>query len=356
MSRSWPLVAGLGALVLGGTLSRVQGQAQSQNVEQQLRSQYRIASVGSNGVVVRAGSVVVVQQDGITAFPAPGEWPCNSYKQGSRIKQSTICAVNYSISKNRTRHLQAGEKAYLTGIQVKPSEVVFRVQTCSGDANDVPFRAAVSFQFQKGYLDVMNIKQIRDTIDGVFAVDTSGTTEQAASPPPGATGGASPTVEREQPPPPPSPPPPVAPLKLPSTYVSAQAPADRLQLNADNSFSLEEAGQPYRGTFTVNGNTLELNITDGPKTTVARQGSNLTDSSGQTWVLREQSAATAPSGAMLQNGDIIKMAKAGFDDAIIIAKISNSKCQFDTSTDALIRLKQSGVSATVLKAVVGAGR
>jgi hypothetical protein len=58
---------------------------------------------------------------------------------------------------------------------------------------------------------------------------------------------------------------------------------------------------------------------------------------------------------MLQNEDVIKMAKAGFDDAIIIAKISSSKCQFDTSTDALIRLKQSGVSAAVLKAMLGAG-
>jgi hypothetical protein len=50
------------------------------------------------------------------------------------------------------------------------------------------------------------------------------------------------------------------------------------------------------------------------------------------------------------------MAKAGFDDAIIIAKIGSSKCQFDTSTDGLIQLKQSGVSAAVLKAMVGAGK
>ena len=50
------------------------------------------------------------------------------------------------------------------------------------------------------------------------------------------------------------------------------------------------------------------------------------------------------------------MLKAGFDDSIIIAKISVSKCQFDISTDALIQLKQNGVSAAVLKAMVGAGK
>jgi hypothetical protein len=127
-------------------------------------------------------------------------------------------------------------------------------------------------------------------------------------------------------------------------------------LNADNSFSLQEAGQPYRGTFTVNGNAVELNIADGPKTTVTIEGNSLKDSSGQTWVLREQSAGTAPNGAVLKNGDIIRMAKAGFDDAIIIAKIGSSRCQFDTSTDALIGMKGSGVSAGVLKAMVGAGK
>jgi len=157
-------------------------------------------------------------------------------------------------------------------------------------------------------------------------------------------------------------PPPVAPLKLPATYVNAQAPADLLQLGADNSFSLQEAGQAYRGTFVVNGNNLELTIVpatsseSSTKTTATLQGNNLTDSSGQTWVLRDQSGVTPPGGTVLQNEDVIKMAKAGLDDAIIIAKISSSKCQFDTSTDALIKLKQNGVSAAVLKAMVGPGK
>jgi len=37
------------------------------------------------------------------------------------------------------------------------------------------------------------------------------------------------------------------PLRLPSTYVSAQAPADQLQLNADNTFSLLEGGPELSG-------------------------------------------------------------------------------------------------------------
>jgi hypothetical protein len=150
--------------------------------------------------------------------------------------------------------------------------------------------------------------------------------------------------------------PPVAPLKLPAAYSSSQNPADKLQLNADNTFSLQEGGQAYQGTFAANGNTLELSITGGTRTTAAIQGNNLTDSSGQVWVLGEQPARSAAGDAVLQNQDIIKLVKAGLDDAIILAKIAGSKCQFDTSTDALIQMKQNGASAAVLKAVVGAGK
>ncbi|MGO9114757.1 MAG: hypothetical protein ACLP9L_36535, partial [Thermoguttaceae bacterium] len=77
------------------------------------------------------------------------------------------------------------------------------------------------------------------------------------------------------------------------------------------------------------------------------------DSSGQTWVLREQAVQSGPP---LQNQDIIKMVKASLGDTLIIVKINSSKCQFDTSTDALIELKQSGASDAVLRAVVGAGK
>jgi len=146
-------------------------------------------------------------------------------------------------------------------------------------------------------------------------------------------------------------------LRLPSTYVSAQAPADQLRLNADNSFSLQDAGETYHGTFVVNGDTVELNIREtGDKTAAKIQGNNLTDSNGKSWIQREQSASSAPDGPTLRNEDVVKLAKAGLDDELIIAKINGSKCQFDTSTDALIQLKKSGVSATVLKAIVGTGK
>jgi hypothetical protein len=414
----------VGGLLLIGSLTLLLCQTPSAGIEPQLRSQYRVASVGGNGVVVRAGTVVVVQQDGITALPAPGEYPCNSHKEGGRISHSAMCAINYSVSKDTQRPLQVGEKAYLTAIQVKPTEVVFKIQTCCGGANDAPFRAAVSFQFPKGYLDSMKLKDIQDAIGQIFVPDTSSSDQGSDQPQPNPSQGAQQTslaglwdmqgtgaqiqlnpdgslsqqapngqerpghytvngdslvltdaatgrsstfnirgdsiyfgsrlmwVRHAAAPPPPPPPP----LKLPVTYVSAQAQTDQLQLNPDNSFSLQAAGETYQGTFAVSGSALELNMSDGTKSTATIHGNTITDSNSQTWVLREQSETAASGGATLQNQDVIKMVKAGLDDSLIIAKIGSSKCQFDTSTDALIQLKQSGVSAIVLKAIVGAGK
>jgi len=87
----------------------------------------------------------------------------------------------------------------------------------------------------------------------------------------------------------------IAPLQLPSFYVSTQSPDDHLQLNPDYSFQLREGGQPYHGTLAIRGNTLLLNISESNiQTSLTRQGHDLADSSGQTWSYREQTATTAP--------------------------------------------------------------
>jgi hypothetical protein len=451
MNNTRLLVVFTGGVAFAGTLSLLQGQTPSASVAQQLLPQYRIASVDGSGRLVRAGSVLVVAQDGLKANP-PSAYGCwyNSHKPGGGIKYSVVSeALTPADLRNQMRFLQVGEKVVVVRLDVKPSEVDFCVQTYTDNPNDIPYRAGVLFQFQqKNFVQPANLKAIQDSIAEVFSPDTASLTEgsvpasgtargpQTPSEPqvvatqlesiagtyvmtkapdnwlalnadgtlvlrqkgrtyPGdfkiegskltlwigtsrtrstsvlqgdtmtdpegsawvkqkSALGAAPSVA----PPPPVVPvaPPVAPLKLPCTYVSAQAPADQLQLNADNTFSLQEAGQSYGGTFAANGSALKLNISGGPETTATIQGNNLTDGSGQTWVLREQPSQAASGAAVLQNQDIIKMVKAGLDEAIIIAKISGSKCQFDTSTDALIQLKESGVSPAVLKAMVGAGR
>jgi hypothetical protein len=340
MKKAKSIIQALGVLTLSASLPVLQGQAPSASIEQQLRSQYQLTRVGANGNVVgQPGSVIEMQDDGLIAIPASfGAYWYNTWKKGGRIKANAIQHVGKGFSEavNSKRPFQVGEKMYLTTLEVTPTEIVFEVQSCSAcdlsvNPNDPPYRARLAFQFDKGYLSTADSKQILEAVGRVFAVDSS-------TPPPKRDTGRS-----EGP-------------KLPATYVSAQVAADYLQLNTDNTFSLQAAGETYQGTFTVSGSAVELNMSDGTKSTATIQGNSLTDSNGQAWLLQEQSAGTASSGAALQNEDVSKMVKAGLGDDLIIAKIGSSKCQFDTSTDALIKLKQSGVSAAVLKAIMGAGK
>src|SRR6478752_1278483 len=57
----------------------------------------------------------------------------------------------------------------------------------------------------------------------------------------------------------------------------------------------------------------------------------------------------------LTNTDVVDMVRAGLADSTIILAIKNSGTNFDTSPQALIELKKSGVSQSVMDAMLGAG-
>ena len=57
---------------------------------------------------------------------------------------------------------------------------------------------------------------------------------------------------------------------------------------------------------------------------------------------------------VLTNDDVLKLVRARVPDSIVIESIKSSNCAFDTSPDALIGLKRTGVSAAVLQAMAEA--
>jgi hypothetical protein len=57
---------------------------------------------------------------------------------------------------------------------------------------------------------------------------------------------------------------------------------------------------------------------------------------------------------VMTNDEVISLAKAGLSQSIIIGKIRTAKSNFDLSTDALIKLKQSGVSDDIVTAMLEA--
>ena len=56
----------------------------------------------------------------------------------------------------------------------------------------------------------------------------------------------------------------------------------------------------------------------------------------------------------LDNGTILTLVQAGLGDDVIIAKIKTSPNRFDLSTEAIIGLKQKGVSSPILAAMISA--
>ncbi|MDY0745047.1 hypothetical protein SNE35_11035 [Paucibacter sp. R3-3] len=64
-------------------------------------------------------------------------------------------------------------------------------------------------------------------------------------------------------------------------------------------------------------------------------------------------AAPTASAATLTNNDVLKLLDAGMPESVIIQSITSaSSTKFDTSADALIKLKDKGASAAVLQAVL----
>jgi len=55
---------------------------------------------------------------------------------------------------------------------------------------------------------------------------------------------------------------------------------------------------------------------------------------------------------VLTNASILKLAKAGLDDEVIVAMITGQPGRYSVDTDAVIALKQAGVSEVVISAMV----
>jgi hypothetical protein len=56
----------------------------------------------------------------------------------------------------------------------------------------------------------------------------------------------------------------------------------------------------------------------------------------------------------MKNAEVVGLVKSGLSETIIIAKIKGSKTEFDTSSTALVKLKESGVSDNLILAMIEA--
>jgi hypothetical protein len=149
---------------------------------------------------------------------------------------------------------------------------------------------------------------------------------------------------------------PAAPLST-VTYLYKEDSKNYLDLNSDGSFRLVQLGKQYVGQYTIVGEELTLTINGrGIKSRMA--GDSFVDQEGKEWVKKGATLplAAATTDAAFTNTDIVKLIDAKLPDSVIISKILGSSCNFDVSTDGLIKLKQANASDSVVQAVVSCKR
>lgn len=162
---------------------------QGANLVQQLQSTYVPTVMDGSGIkVAQAGSILVVQPEGIMANPAKGKLMApyaNLFVDGQVKPDTGLGKLIRSRGISSERALAAGEKVYLLKTEVKDNAIAFTVQSCGTcdpkavDPAHQPYKSLVTFKFLKGALAVTNFAQVQQVIEQVFkfpeAADTNAT-------------------------------------------------------------------------------------------------------------------------------------------------------------------------------------
>ncbi len=147
---------------------------QSGRLEEALKARYELTKTGIDRVrITQAGTVLVVRQDGISADLASDFTFLNNKVTGGRIAQAggLVAALQ---DKETSRVLKAGEKVYVFKIEVKTDEIRFFLLTCDtasvtvkGSTKQTRYKALLSFQFPKGFLEATDADTVKKAIDAV---------------------------------------------------------------------------------------------------------------------------------------------------------------------------------------------
>jgi hypothetical protein len=156
------------------------------DMAQQLQSRFVLSKFAGSDLK-QAGSVLLVQKEGISATPGSGVGFTvrsfgSNYKDG-RIRRDLVSSMALSKVEG-LRNLGIGEGVYLLRVQVSEANVVLDVQSC-GACNQAtpepyPVRATVTFPFRKGFLETTSADQILGVIGEVFSRNDANQVTQAA--------------------------------------------------------------------------------------------------------------------------------------------------------------------------------
>jgi len=231
--------------------------------------------VNNTSIVSVEGTVVTLRQAGVKANP---EWISgytpNFYVPGGSVGQPNAPAAKGRRAKQlpglpNTEELPSGTKLFVTGLDANDDTVTFNLQTYADLHPGQPqkHRAAVTIQFQPGFVNPSNIMQILGAINGLFTI-----AEQATP--------------------------------IWGVYVNPAANSNLL-LDPDGSFAIKQGEQIVLGgryayhKKITNSNVELVNMQTGDTIMVTLLDGRITDGGGRVWV--KQGAANDASSVAQQS-------------------------------------------------------
>jgi hypothetical protein len=128
-------------------------------------------------------------------------------------------------------------------------------------------------------------------------------------------------------------------------------PTDFTELSSDGKFYGEGGGVGVAGTYTVKGDVLTVVLPNGKAARGKFVGNRIEWPDGTIEEKQASPADQKPAGSPLTVEQIIQMVAAKVPDDVIIAAIAKARAKFDLTPEMLIKLKTSGVSDPVIRAM-----
>ncbi|MGA9984354.1 MAG: hypothetical protein WBD98_05060 [Acidobacteriaceae bacterium] len=227
---SWASVVLLSipAAVIAGLPATAQTAGTPQSIEQKISAQYTpTKATADHSDIVTAGAVIVLKKDGLVmTSTTSGAAAANVYKDG-HITSTGAWKMTRGLAalRNRTgqaagagtRTFVAGEKFWLTGIDVRDDGIV--LEFMSDQMGDIRYYSSLKFPYAKGAYpsDDVALKSVSEVLDvapqdngdqgqqtaGGGQGSASGPAPAAPAPPPAAPAEPAPAPMAAIPPPPP---------------------------------------------------------------------------------------------------------------------------------------------------------
>jgi len=145
-------------------------------VEQKLGEKYKLSTFTPGRGPITTGTFVLVQKPGLEMVAAVTGLnatlpPTLSYQDGKLTKTgSKWSAIKNAALKDHLMPFDKGTALIITKIEAKEDHVAFDV--VSADAVEGTFyRAAIRFEFGKGYLETPDMSRIESAIGGLFQIE-----------------------------------------------------------------------------------------------------------------------------------------------------------------------------------------